>query len=525
MTLSTSTVTLAPGSSRTYTLAPGEAVTVATEPNCYVTVTETPDVISSADLDGQTNVRTSILQYKGSWTYGPYALGGTVVVAVSLAKSTSSVAVTLGSAAAAVVGAAGAPRRDGRLLLDGDSQVERDWLTTATDTANVGQGIINHANIFGGRRYEVVDNLGVIGDTTDDLIARLPASIEAARSCGAVFLSVSTNDIFGDLQDSDHVITNLEIIFRRFMNAGVYVIWKNETPRTFVDATKVAYQNNVNAWAKEFERKNPGFSVFDAAAVIVNATSTQFAATANRLDGAVHYLNIATCLMGKAFNTKYSGMFVARDNLIDTASDTYTVSTTSGQLWGNPLFSGTAGTETATGGGTAPTGDTADLTQVDHAVNTAATCVCSLVSQADGFGQAQRIVIASNGASDRWTVRNITNITTGVSPGDLIELECDIRVSSATNLSGLPVFLQAAVDGGTIVYAYDNRHASTDVALPSDFVGGTFRTRRLRLPAGTAVTALQWRIEPRFTTTTGGGATIDISRLTVRNLTRLGLDV
>lgn len=107
MTLSTSTVTLAPGSSRTYSLAPGEAVTVATEPNCYVTVTETPDVITTADQGGQTNVRTSILQYKGEWTYGPYALGGTVAVAVSLAKSTSSVSVTLGSAAAAVVGAAG----------------------------------------------------------------------------------------------------------------------------------------------------------------------------------------------------------------------------------------------------------------------------------------------------------------------------------------------------------------------------------------------------------------------------------
>jgi hypothetical protein len=107
MTLSTSTITLAPGSSRTYSLAPGEAVTVATEPNCYVTVTETPDVITSADLDGQTNVRTSILQYKGSWTYGPYALGGTVVVAVSSTKSTSSVSATLGSAAAAVVGASG----------------------------------------------------------------------------------------------------------------------------------------------------------------------------------------------------------------------------------------------------------------------------------------------------------------------------------------------------------------------------------------------------------------------------------
>jgi len=52
-------------------------------------------------------VRTSILQYKGEWTYGPYALGGTVVVAVSLSKSTSSVSATLGSAAAAVVGAGG----------------------------------------------------------------------------------------------------------------------------------------------------------------------------------------------------------------------------------------------------------------------------------------------------------------------------------------------------------------------------------------------------------------------------------
>lgn len=105
MTLSTSTVTLAPGSSRTYSLAPGEAVTVATAPNCYVTVTETPDVISSADLDGQTNVRTSILQYKGEWTYGPYALGGTVAVAVSSTKSTSSVSVTLGSAGMGVLGA------------------------------------------------------------------------------------------------------------------------------------------------------------------------------------------------------------------------------------------------------------------------------------------------------------------------------------------------------------------------------------------------------------------------------------
>lgn len=446
-------------------------------------------------------------------------------MSVSIAAGVSSLDVLSLEGASQIVGAAGAPRKDGRMLLFGDSQVNRDWLTTETEFANVGQGIINHANIFGNRRYEIVDNLGIIGDTTDMMLVRIDTAIATARECGTVFISASTNDIFGDLQDSNYVITNLELIFQKFMDAGIYVIWKNETPRTFVDATKVVYQNAVNTWAKEFERKNPSFSVFDAASLIVNATSTQFAATANRLDGAVHFLNITACLLGKAFHAKYGSLFIPRDNLISTASDTYAVDSASGQLWDNPLFSGTGGTKTATGGGTAPTGTVGDLTQVDHAVNTAATCTCSLVSQADGFGQAQRIVIASNGASDRFTVRNITNITAGVSPGDLIELECDIRVSSHSNLSGLPVFLQAAVDGGTIVYAYDNRNAGTDVALPADFVGGTFRTRRLRLPAGSAVTALQWRVEPRFTTTTGGGATIDISRVSIRNLTRLGLDV
>lgn len=161
MTLSTSTVTLAPGSSRTYTLAPGEAVTVATEPNCYVTVTETPDVITTADQGGQTNVRTSILEYDGEWTYGPYALGGTVVVAVSLAKSTSSVAVTLGSAAAAVVGAAAILQR-GSLLWCLPS---RDASVQFTDVSgNAAHGVIEAANVtaFNTADY-ITTSLGTTG--------------------------------------------------------------------------------------------------------------------------------------------------------------------------------------------------------------------------------------------------------------------------------------------------------------------------------------------------------------------------
>lgn len=155
MTLSTSTVTLAPGSSRTYSLAPGEAVTVATEPNCYVTVTETPDVIASADLDGQTNVRTSILQYKGEWTYGPYALGGTVAVAVSLSKSTSSVSATLGSTVAAVVGAAGPQTLAGNATNRTIKQFINTVGVAAVNSGTAATVSIDAASPFGRPAYKI----------------------------------------------------------------------------------------------------------------------------------------------------------------------------------------------------------------------------------------------------------------------------------------------------------------------------------------------------------------------------------
>lgn len=469
----------------------------------------------------------------GTFESGQVVAGLPAHMEYRLMESGDAASVEVTDFAAAVVGAAGVTRDDGRLLLFGDSQTQRESLTTATDFSNLNTGIVAWANVFGQRRWEVVENLGVVGDTTDDMIARLPAALEAVKSCGTVLISGSTNDLFGDLADSDHVIGNLEEIFNAFLGIGVRVIWKNETPRTFIDATKVAYQHAVNAWGKGFERITPGFSVFDAADVLADPTSTQFAAKAAYLDGSVHYLNSAACLLGKAFNAKYGSEFIPRSNLIKTASDTYAVSTTSSQLFGNPLFAGTAGTKTATGGGTAPTGTVADLVQVDHAVNTTATCVCSLVADSDGCGQAQRLVIAgvtSAALADRWTARNITNISAGVSPGDLIELEYKLVAASHEYLSCVAGFLQVQVDGGAIHYGQDMRNTTTDVALPADFVGGTYRTRRLRIPTGAAITALQFRIEPRFTLIPvdppgeEGVATIDISRLSIRNLTRLGLD-
>lgn len=75
----TSTSTLAPGASRTFNLAPGSAVSLTLLPNCRVTVTETPAVVASSPVGGNAP-RTHNLRYNGVFTYGPYPMGGTVVV-------------------------------------------------------------------------------------------------------------------------------------------------------------------------------------------------------------------------------------------------------------------------------------------------------------------------------------------------------------------------------------------------------------------------------------------------------------
>ncbi len=80
MALSTSTGSLAVGASRTFNLSPGSALTLTTLPNCRVTVTETPNTVDASGVGGNAS-RVHNLQLGQTVTYGPYPMGGTVVVA------------------------------------------------------------------------------------------------------------------------------------------------------------------------------------------------------------------------------------------------------------------------------------------------------------------------------------------------------------------------------------------------------------------------------------------------------------
>ena len=81
MGISTSTGTLTAGQSRTFNLAPASAVTLTLSPNVRVTITETPATVAATGLGGNAS-RVHEPRLPGVVTYGPYPMGGSVLVEV-----------------------------------------------------------------------------------------------------------------------------------------------------------------------------------------------------------------------------------------------------------------------------------------------------------------------------------------------------------------------------------------------------------------------------------------------------------
>lgn len=77
----TTTGTLTAGNSRTFNLAPASAVTLTLSPNVRVTITETPAIVAATGLGGNAS-RVHEPRLPGVVTYGPYPMGGSVLVEV-----------------------------------------------------------------------------------------------------------------------------------------------------------------------------------------------------------------------------------------------------------------------------------------------------------------------------------------------------------------------------------------------------------------------------------------------------------
>ena len=149
MGISTSTGTLTAGNSRTFNLSPASAVTLTLSPNVRVTITETPATVAATGLGGNAS-RVHEPRLPGTFTYGPYAMGGVVVVAVA-SNSGSSVAWTRKDTVVTT-------SADGTSLVSGDGTVISTAPALMTlamsgataEDAGLASGLVNTSQQMGG---------------------------------------------------------------------------------------------------------------------------------------------------------------------------------------------------------------------------------------------------------------------------------------------------------------------------------------------------------------------------------------
>jgi hypothetical protein len=134
MGTSTTTGTLTAGQSRTFSLAPASAVVLTLSPNVRVTITETPATLSGSGLGGNAT-RVHEPRLPGTFTYGPYAMGGTIVVEV---ESTSGSSVAWSETSALLNSDDQLIAGDGALIAL--SEVTAYVTRTTTGTAHTGAG-------------------------------------------------------------------------------------------------------------------------------------------------------------------------------------------------------------------------------------------------------------------------------------------------------------------------------------------------------------------------------------------------
>lgn len=195
MTAISTTGTLTAGSSKTFNLAPGSALSLTLSPNVRVTITETPETVSGSGVGGNAS-RVHRPELAGTFAYGPYAMGGGVVVAVA-SNSGSSVAwtrkdtvVTTDSTGTSLVDAAGKAIKGTisafrSMMFVGDSFVEgAAYFTLIPLASNVGS--IGAAFAIKGTELSCPAGVGVLShDAATKTLTWTPFGLSAGAAVNA----------------------------------------------------------------------------------------------------------------------------------------------------------------------------------------------------------------------------------------------------------------------------------------------------------------------------------------------------
>ncbi len=404
-----------------------------------------------------------------------------------------------------------------------------DAIATATFSGSAGTAVANErmsdrnwlemANATVGHPLNIVVNAGVSGQTSTQILARFYRDC-LAYSPELVQLLCGINDIQGTTAGQEATVlatikSNILQMVNMTLASGASMILCTCLPLSTTAATYTAARGQMvlalNKYIRELaDYYDSRIIVFDAWAAVVDATTGDF--KTNYSSDGIHPTAQATEAMATKLALILPSLRYPRTQWVGTAIDTYDTDSSNKQIDPNPLNIGTAGTKavspaadgshTGTNTGNVPTGYTCTLTRTStgNAVN-------SLVSRSDGFGNDHHIVFVSADANDAVDIVQTSSLHGRVAAGDVVVAECNLAITSITNISNISLAFEWGNGGTTYSQpAAIGSGASGQLTANSNFI---LRTPPLVIPAD-GVTSLKTRL--KITGAGVGGATIDWGR-------------
>lgn len=363
-------------------------------------------------------------------------------------------------------------RRPQTLVPFGDSITEQGGeITGNLDTRSFAGW--TWANMLLGQAFAVLANLGVGGNTTSQILARINSVL--ALNPGWVVLTAGTNNmgVAGGVAQAKADITAMLDIFEA---AGIRVVLTTIPPRTSGSYTGTTRVDTLalNEWIRRQGRERPGLIVADYFAALADGASGNYLATLFGFNPTVDGIHLSA-----------TGGY-ACGKVLATALRPYVTTVV-------PYSLTTHGANLLTAANARPAGSGASVpTGYSASGSASGTAVYSDVARTDGVnGSWKQVVVPTGGSKTLVLTTNATVDGSRQAVGDVVNGIMEFDVSAVE--TGLAVDEQGiclgvrAFNGSTFT---DTRYAFNYFRGPNEARAGVLRTPDLAIPSGTTITTL-----------------------------------
>lgn len=419
-----------------------------------------------------------------------------------------------------------------KIVLFGDSRTEQNSVSPLTSqrmTRLSDFGYANWAHYFTNANFDIVYNAGISGNTTAQLLSRFNTDILPYEP-DELWGEAGINDVQAGTSEAT-TIANLASIFDLCDANGIYVRWSTISPlytgQAHFTAANVAKITNINRWLREQAIARKNITIVDSWSALIDRSSTTGSASSGVLqtDDNIHQSPKGAKLQGYAFAQSFIKDHDIIDYLPQFVGDRYSLDSASKQLFDNPLFTASGGTNNTSG---VVTGTIPLNARISKTGTWGAGLVTSaLVARSDGFGYDWVLTVTNAGAENDTLTIAFDDMSARVANGDSIKAMCELSLSNLAKNRGVKFEIASTVNSvfssaSTMEYtAYqptgivpDPQNAWTDDMYNQDTITGVLCTPLLKLGVTGAIT----NTYPVFTFRFGGigsTAVIKIGRLAV----------